>query len=83
MSILDPVGATGWPSKSGCGDADISKFICCVDGRDPEVNAVWILGEDGVTPEVHPTVQVDVGTGVVCRFLTNYLTQNGFKTSIF
>ena len=81
--MTDTVGATRCPSNSGCGDADISKFICCVDGREPEVNEVWILGEDGVTPEVHHTARVDVGTGFVCKFSTNYLTENGFKTSIF
>ena len=83
MSMPDPVGATHWPSDSSCGDADISKCIRCVDGRNPEVNEVWVLGEDGVTPEFHPTAQVDVDAGVVCKFATNYLTENGLKTFIF
>ena len=83
MSMLDLVGATCWLSGSGCGGADRSKFICCVDGRKPEVNEVWILGEYGVTPKVRPTALVDVDAEVVCKFLTNYLTANGFKTSIF
>ena len=55
MSIPDPVGSTNWPSDSGCKDADRSKFIRCVDGRDPEANEVWVWGEDGITPEAHPT----------------------------
>ena len=79
----DPVRTARWPSDSSCGDADRSKFICCVDCYEPEVNEVLILGEDGVTPEVHPTAQVDVDAGVVCKFATNYITENGFKTSIF
>ena len=79
----NPVGANRCHSHSGCGVADISKFIRCVDGREPEVNEVWILGEDGVTPEVHPTAQVDIDAGVVCKFATNYLNENGFETSIF
>ena len=83
MYILYPVGAICWPLDSSCGDADRSKFFCCVDGRDPKVNEVWILGEDGVTPEVHPAAQFDVDARVVCKFATKYRTENGFKTSIF
>ena len=83
MSMTDPVGDTCWPSNSSCGDTDRPKFICCVDRSEPEVNEVWILGEYGVTPEVHPTAQVDVDAGVVCKFAINYLTENGFNTSIF
>ena len=60
-----PVGATQSPSDSSCGDADKSNSICCVDGREPEVNEVWILGEDGATPEVHTTLRVDTDAGVV------------------
>ena len=83
MSMADPVRATRWPSDSGCGVADRSKFIRCVDGRDPEANEVWILGEDDVTPGIHPTARVDVEGGFFYKFSTNYLTENGFKTSIF
>ena len=82
MFMPDPVGATSWPSDYGCGDAYRSKFIRCVDRREPEVNESWILGEDGVTPKVHPTAQVDVYAVVVCKLATNYLTENGFDTSI-
>ena len=83
LSMSDPVGATHWPSDSGCRDADRSKFNRCVDGREPEVNEVWIWGEYGIAPKVHPTTRVDVEAGVVYKFTTNYHTENGFKTSIF
>ena len=83
MSMPDPLRDTCWTSNCGCGDTDKSKFIRCVEGRDPEVDEVWIQGEDSITPEVHPTARVDVEAGVVCEFVTNYLTKNGFKTSIF
>ena len=79
----DSVRASCWPSDSSCGDADRSKFICFVYGREPKVNEVWILDEDGVTPEVHHTAQVDVDARFLCKFATIYLTENGFKTSIF
>ena len=71
MSMLYPVRAMCWPSDSGCGDAEISKFISCVDKRDPKVNAVWILDEDVITPEVHPTARVGVNAGIFCKFATN------------
>ena len=80
MSTPDPVGANRSPSDSSCGDADKSNSICCVDGREPEVNEVWILGYDRLTPEVNPTAQVDVNG---CEIATNYLTENGFNSSIF
>ena len=79
----DPVGATCWSSDSGCGFAHRSKSIHCVDGHKPEVNEVWNLGEDSVTPKVHCIAKVDINAGFVCKFSTNYLTENGFKTSIF
>ena len=50
MPMTDPVGDTRSPSESGCGDADRSKFICCVEGSNPEINEVWIFGKDSVTP---------------------------------
>ena len=83
MYMPDPVRDNRWPFDSGCRDTDRSKFICCFDGREPKVNKVWILGEDDVTPRVHLTAQVDADAGVVWKFSTNYLTENGFKTSIF
>ena len=40
------------------------------------------FGEVGVTPEVNPTAQVDVGNGFVGEFATNYLTEDGHKIPI-
>ena len=81
MRIPDTVGATCCPSNFGCGDTDRSKLIRCVDGCKPKVNEVCVLGEDNVTHLVCPKAQVDVNAGVVCKFATKYLTNNGFKTS--
>ena len=83
MSMPNPVIDTKSPSNSGCGDADISNFFRCVEGREPEVNEVWIFGEGNATPKVHSMVRIDVEYGVVYKFATNYLTENGFNTSIF
>ena len=83
MSLSEPVGAILWNSNSGCGDADRSKFVCCVDGRDPEVHEVLIWGDDKITPKVHPTARVDVNPWISRVFATNYFTETGFRTSIF
>ena len=47
------------------------------------MDEVWILGEDGVTPKVHPTAQVDVGAEIVGDFATHYLTENGRRVPMF
>ena len=83
MSMTDQVGDIRWPSDSVCGGAHRFQFIHCVDIRKPEVHKFWVLGEDGVIPEVHPTAQVDVGAGIVGEFSTCYLTDNGCRTPIF
>ena len=83
MSGRDPVGSIGRPSDSGSTDAEGPKFIWCVDGQEPQIHEVWDFGEDGVTHEVHLTEQVDVGTGVVGEFATNYLNESWRRVPIF
>ena len=83
MDLLSPVRSTCWPSDSGCGDNDISKFVRCVDGRDPKVHEVWIWGDDGITPKVHPTVWVDVDPWITPYVETDYFTETGSTTAIF
>ena len=73
MAAQEPVGAICRRSDSGSGDEDGPEFIRCVDKCDPHIHKVWTFGEDSVTPKVHPTARVDVGTGFVGKFLTNYL----------
>ena len=83
MYIPNLVGATQWPSNYGCGDDDRSKFIRCVDGRKPKGNEVCILGEDGVTIKFHPKARVDIGSGAVCKYTTNCLTEMGLRPLYF
>ena len=83
MFPSEPVGAIRWPSDSCCGDDDRSKFVRCVDGREPEVNKFWIWGDDGIIPEVNPTARVDVNPCISREFTTNYFTETGSRTSIF
>ena len=74
MVRWDPVDSIDSPSNSGNNDAEGPEFIQCVDGREPQIHEVWTFGEDGVTREVHPTAQLDVVSGLVGEFATNYLT---------
>ena len=52
-------------ADSGSGGEDGPEFICCVDGRQPQIHEGWTLGEEGVTHGVHPTVHLDIGAGFV------------------
>ena len=82
MTRREPVGSILRTSASGSWGADGSKFVCCVDGRDPQMHEVWCFGSNGITREVHPTVRVEVGAGIVGNFSINYLTENGRRVFI-
>ena len=38
---------------------------------------IWCLGSDGVTREVHPAAQIDVGAETVGQYSTQYFSENG------
>ena len=83
MARQDLVGSINIPSNSGSGDAEGPDSIRCLDGRDPQIHEVWTFGEDSVTREVHPTAQVNNGSGFVGEFATNYLTESWSRVSTF
>ena len=83
MPLSASVLATRWPPESGCGNADRSKFIRCIEGRDPKVHRVWIWGDDVITTKVYPTAQDDVNPWITRDFATNYFTETGSRTAIF
>ena len=68
MTRHAPVESIRWPFDSGSRGTKVPEFIRCVDGREPQMHEVWYLGFNGITREVHPTAQVDVGAGVVGEF---------------
>ena len=70
-------------ANSGSGDKDGIGFIRCVDGQQPQIDEVWTFGEDSVTSEVHLTARVDVGSGFVGEFATDYLTPNWRRVPMF
>ena len=83
MTRQDTVGATRRPSNSGSGDKNGPEFICYVGGRQPEIHEGCTFGEDGVTPEVHLTVHIDVSAFVGKSFATNYLTLTWRRMPMF
>ena len=54
-----------------------------MDGRQPPIHEAWTFGEDGVTCEVHTTVQVDIVAGLVGEFVTEYLTESWCRNPLF
>ena len=82
MTRRAPVGSIRRPSNSGSRGAEEPEFIRSVDVRDPEMHEVWDLGSNGITREVHPTVQVNVGAGLIGQFSSNYLIENGSRIPI-
>ena len=62
---------------SGSGGTKCVVFIRCIDGHDPQIHEICCLGYDGITHEIHPTAQVDIGAGAVGQFTTNCLAENG------
>ena len=74
MSSQEPVEFIRRYSNSGSGCEDGPDFIGCVDRRQTHIHEVCNFYEDNATREVHPTAQVDVGSGFIIYFSTDYLT---------
>ena len=83
MARREPVGSIYWPSDYGSGDVYGPEFIRCVDGRQPQIHEVCSFGEYGVTHEVRTTARVDVGTGFVGEFATDYVTPIWRRVTMF
>ena len=64
------------PSEYGSRGTKSVEFIQCFDGREPQVHKIWCLGSDGVTCEVHPTAQIDVGAETVGQLSNQYFAEN-------
>ena len=60
--MQDSVGSMGRFSDSGSEDAFGPEIIQCVDGQEPQIHEVWDFVSDGITREIHPTAQMDVGS---------------------
>ena len=83
MPRRDPVGVIRQTSRSGSGADDGLEFIRCVDGRQPQIHKLWSFAEDGITREVHPFLQIDVGDFSGNCFQTDYTTEIGCTVAIY
>ena len=65
-----PMGPIYRRSDSVSGVAEGVEFIRCIDGWEPQIHEIWCPGSNGVTREVHPIAQIDVGTETIGQSLT-------------
>ena len=72
-----PMGYIRRISNPGSGGTEYTKFIWCVDVREPQINKLWCLGLDNITHEVHLTAHVQVVSGTMGEFTTDYFVENG------
>ena len=70
------------PSDSGIGDPYPCIFIQCVNGRERMAHKLWSHGLYGLVRNVYPTGRVEIPTGTVREFITEYLTPDGWKNKI-
>ena len=76
------MGSICWPSNPGRRSTEDTAFIQYFDGREPQIHEVWSLVLCRIILEVHPTAQVEVVSGTIREFVTNYLPENGQKIQI-
>ena len=62
---------------------DPGAFIRCVDGRDPMIHEFCCHGIYGICLEVHPTGHIEIPAEYIGGFVTEYLSANGRRKSIF
>ena len=70
------MGSIRSPSDPGSSSTETTAFIQCVDGKEPKIHELWCLGLDNISHKVHPTAQVEVTSGTIGKFVTNYLAGN-------
>ena len=71
------MGSIRWTSNTGSDITKDTSFIQCVDGWGTHIHELWCLDLDSTTHKVHPTEQVEVISGTIREFVTDYLAKNG------
>ena len=71
------MGSIRQPYDYGRGGTKYVDFIRCADSREPQTRKMWCLGSDSVIREIYPVAQVDIASGTVGQFTTNYFSENG------
>ena len=70
------------PSDPGSGINEATAFIQCVDGWESQIHEVKCMDLDNISHEVHPTDWVEVISGTVGEFVTDYRAENGRRIQI-
>ena len=70
------------PSNSGSKSTKDTAFIQFFDGQKPQIHEFCSLSLDNITGKVHRTSIVEVITGTVGEFWTDYLAENGRRIPI-
>ena len=83
MPRPEPVGAISQPPRYGSVDDDGLGFIRCVGRLQPEIHEVWTFSYNIITTEIHPTSRFDVVAFVGDCFVTDYLSENGRRVTMF
>ena len=70
------------PSDSGSRGTEVTDFIQCINGQEPQVHELWFMVLDGIGHKVHSTARVEVTSGTVGEFVTDYFAENGRQIEI-
>ena len=76
------MGSVRRPLYSGSDSTQVTSFIQCVDGQEPQMHEFWCLVLDGIIREGYPTMQVEITAGTVGEFVTDYLAEDGCRIEI-
>ena len=70
------------PSNYGGRGPETGAFIQCINGLDPQIHKLLCWDINRICLEVHPTACVMIPTGINREFVTEYLSENGWRYQI-
>ena len=66
-------------SNSGSGVTETGASIQCVNDRDPQIPELWCWYIERIYLNVHTTACVEIPYETVEEFVTEYLSENGWR----
>ena len=70
------------PSNSGGRDSEIGDFIQCIDGIERQIHELWCHKIGGICCKLHPYARIEIKSGTVGEFVTEYFSENGRRNEI-
>ena len=77
-----PMGSIRRPYNPGSRSTKDTEFILCVDDPEPQIHELWCVGLDNITREFYPISQLEVVTGTMGDFTTDYLVEKKHRIPI-